>query len=131
MELLVVLVIIGLLAGLVAPKFLKRAEDADVKAAQAQIVHFKGALETMRLDVGRFPSAAEGLNMLVQTPTDARLAAKWKGPYMDEIPLDPWGNAYQYSVPGPRGQPFALYSFGADGKRGGEGNDADVGILPP
>lgn len=132
MELLVVLVIIGLLGGLVAPKFFKKADDAKVQTAQTQAKMLKGALETMRLDIGRFPTAAEGLALLNEAPKDERLAGKWRGPYLDEaVPLDPWGSPYQYSVPGANGQPVAIYSFGADGKRGGEGLDADIGILPP
>ncbi|MDT9001246.1 type II secretion system major pseudopilin GspG [Paucibacter sp. APW11] len=130
-ELLVVLVIIGLLAGLVAPKFMNRADGAKVSTAQAQIKMLRGALETMRLDIGRFPTATEGLALLNEAPKDERLAGKWKGPYLsDALPSDPWGNPYQYAVPGASGQPFALYSFGADGKRGGESFDADVGLLP-
>jgi len=85
----------------------------------------------MRLDIGRFPTAAEGLALLNNMPQDPSISARWHGPYLeDALPPDPWGNPYQYSVPGANGQPFALYSFGADGKRGGEGLDADVGYLP-
>lgn len=132
LELLVVLVIIGLLGSLVGPKLFGKADAAKIETAKTQTKMFKGALETMRLDIGRFPTAAEGLALLNEQPKDERIAARWKGPYLDEaIPLDPWGNAYQYGVPGANGQPVAIYSFGADGKRGGEGNDADIGILPP
>jgi general secretion pathway protein G len=132
MELLVVLVIIGLLGGLVAPRFFKKADDAKVQAAQTQVKMLRGALDTMRLDIGRYPSAAEGLALLQQAPKDDRIAPRWKGPYLDEaVPLDPWGTPYQYAIPGANGQPVAIFSFGADGKRGGEGNDADVGVLPP
>jgi general secretion pathway protein G len=78
------------------------------------------------------PSASEGLALLNERPKDERIAARWKGPYLDEaVPLDPWGTPYQYSLPNTNKQPMAIYSFGADGKRGGESNDADVGILPP
>ncbi len=132
LELLVVLVIIGLLGSLVGPKLFGKADAAKVQTAQTQVKMFKGALETMRLDIGRFPTAAEGLALLNEQPKDERIAPRWKGPYLDEaLPLDPWGNPYQYSVPGANGQAVAIYSFGADGKRGGEGNDADIGILPP
>jgi general secretion pathway protein G len=132
LELLVVLVIIGLLGSLVGPKLFGKADAAKVQTAQTQVKMFKGALETMRLDIGRFPTASEGLALLNERPKDERIAARWKGPYLDEaLPLDPWGNPYQYGVPGANGQPVAIYSFGADGKRGGEGNDADIGILPP
>jgi len=132
LELLVVLVIIGLLGSLVGPKLFGKADAAKVQTAQTQTKMFKGALETMRLDIGRFPTPAEGLALLNEQPKDERIASRWKGPYLDEqLPVDPWGNPYQYGVPGANGQPVAIYSFGADGKRGGEGNDADIGILPP
>lgn len=131
-EMLVVLVIIGLLAGLVGPKLFTRVDTSKVQTAQTQVKMFKGALETLRLDVGRFPTQAEGLAMLNVAPTDDKLRARWRGPYLDEeLPVDPWGNPYQYSVPGANNQPFALYSLGADGKRGGAEFDADIGYLPP
>lgn len=131
-EMLVVLVIIGLLAGLVGPKLFGRVDSAKVQTAGAQIRMFKGSLETFRLDVGRFPAQAEGLPVLNQAPTEERARARWRGPYLDqEVPLDPWGNPYLYSLPGANGQPYALYSLGGDGKRGGEGSDADIGTLPP
>ncbi len=131
-EMLVVLVIIGLLAGLVGPKLFGKVDSSKVQTAQTQVKMLKSALESMRLDVGRFPTAAEGLALLNTQPQDEKLRARWHGPYLDgEIPDDPWGMPYQYSIPGSNGQPFALYSFGADGKAGGEGLDADVGYLPP
>jgi general secretion pathway protein G len=129
---LVVLVIIGMLAGLVGPKLFTRVDSSKVKTAEAQVKMFKGALETFRLDVGRFPTQAEGLLVLNQSPTDVGARTRWHGPYLDQdVPLDPWGNPYVYSLPGANGQPFALYSFGGDGKPGGENIDADVGMLPP
>jgi general secretion pathway protein G len=132
LEMLVVLVIIGLLASLVGPKLFSRVDSAKVQTAETQIKTFQGVLDTMRLDIGRYPTEAEGLGLINAAPTDPRLRARWKGPYMvEDIPKDPWGNAYQYGVPGANGKPYALYSLGADGKRGGEGNDADVGTLPP
>jgi general secretion pathway protein G len=132
LELLVVLVIIGLLGSLVGPKLFGKADAAKIQTAQTQAKMFKGAIETMRLDIGRYPTASEGLALLNEAPKDERIAPRWKGPYLDEtLPLDPWGNPYQYSLPGAGNQPMAIYSLGADGKRGGEGNDADVGILPP
>lgn len=131
-EMLVVLVIIGLLAGLVGPKLFTKVDASKVQTAQTQTKMLKGALETLRLDTGRFPTVTEGLALLNTPPTDDKLRARWRGPYLDEeLPLDPWGNPYQYSVPGEKNQPFALYSLGADGKRGGTGYDADVGYLPP
>jgi general secretion pathway protein G len=131
-EMLVVMVLIGLLAGLVGPKLFGRVDTSKVQAAEAQIKMFKGTLETFRLDVGRFPTQAEGLSALNQAPADEHAKARWHGPYLDQdLPVDPWGAPYIYSLPGANGQPFALYSLGADGKRGGEGADADVGMLPP
>lgn len=131
-EMLVVLVIIGLLAGLVGPKLFSKVDSSKVQTAQTQVKMFKGALETLRLDIGTFPPTEDGLAILSEPPKDEKLRAKWKGPYLDEaLPNDPWGNPYQYSIPGTNGQPFALYSFGADGKKGGEGTDADIGMLPP
>jgi len=131
-EMLVVLVIIGLLAGLVGPKLFGRVDTSKVKTAEVQIKMLRGSLETFRLDVGRFPTPAEGLAVLNQPPTEERARTHWRGPYLDQdVPLDPWNNPYQYSVPGTNKQAFALYSLGGDGKRGGEGTDADIGVLPP
>ena len=130
-EMLVVLVIIGLLASLVGPKLFGKVDSSRVQTAQTQVKMLKGALESMRLDIGRYPTNGEGLALLNTLPTDDKIRSRWRGPYLeDDVPPDPWGSPYQYSVPGLNGQPFALYSFGADGKRGGEGMDADVGYLP-
>ncbi len=132
LEMLVVLVIIGMLAALVGPKLFTKVDSSRVQTALVQMKTFKGTLETMRLDIGRFPNQDEGLQLLTKPPADEKIRSRWRGPYLDEeVPLDPWGNPYQYSLPGSGGQPFALYSFGADGKRGGEGYDADIGYLPP
>jgi general secretion pathway protein G len=131
-EMLVVLTIVGLLVGLVGPRIFGKADTAKVQAANTQVKMLKGALETMHLDIGRYPNAAEGLALLSAPPADEFTKKRWRGPYLDEaLPLDPWGTPYQYSVPGANNQPFALYALGADGKRGGEGFDADVGLLPP
>lgn len=130
-EMLVVLVIIGLLAGLVGPKLFTRVDASKVQIAQTQVKMLKGTLETLRLDIGRFPTESEGLASLNTAPADENMRSRWRGPYLDEaLPPDPWGNPYQYSIPGANNQPFALYSLGADGKRGGAGIDADVGYLP-
>ncbi len=132
LEMLVVLVIIGLLAGLVGPRLFTQADAAKVKTAQAQIKMFKGALETLRLDIGRFPIETEGLTLLRTPPSDPQTQPLWKGPYLDEaVPVDPWNRPYQYSIPGRDGQPFALYSFGGDGQPGGVDYNADIGYLPP
>lgn len=131
LEMLVVLVIVGLLAGLIGPRLFGKVDSSRVQTAETQIKMIKGALDTFRLDIGRYPSEAEGLAVLARQPDDERARNRWRGPYLDgDIPLDPWGSPYQYGIPGANDQPVALYSFGADGKRGGEGNDADIGLLP-
>ncbi len=131
-EMLVVMVIIGLLAGLIGPRLFSRVDDSKVRTAEVQVRIMKGALETMRLDIGRFPTEEEGVRMLFDPPADERLRSLWRGPYLDEqIPQDPWGIPYKYTTPGRDGRPFALYSLGADGQPGGEGINADLGFLPP
>lgn len=131
LELLVVLVIIGLLAGLVGPKLFSRLDTSKVQTAQAQVKMLRSAVQMLRLDIGRLPTSEEGLALLSTPPANPALAGKWRGPYLDDaLPLDPWGTAYQYAVPGANGQPFALYSLGSDQRRGGESNAADIGILP-
>lgn len=132
LEMLVVLVIIGMLAGLVGPRMFGKVDESKVKTAKTQIKMLRGCLETMRLDINRFPTQAEGLAMLYHRPSDPKAAQLWKGPYLDEeVPRDPWGNEYQYTVPGNNGLPFALYSLGADGVKGGDGFNKDLGYLPP
>jgi len=127
LEMLVVLVIIGLLAGLVGPRLFTKVDAAKVQTAVTQIKLLRGAIETMRLDINVYPSEDQGLNLLVSAPRDGYLTSKWKGPYLDgAVPLDPWGNPYVYK-PGVSGAPFFLYSLGADGKPGGVGNDQDLG----
>ncbi|WP_353570416.1 type II secretion system major pseudopilin GspG [Candidatus Albibeggiatoa sp. nov. BB20] len=132
LEMLVVLVIIGLLAGLVGPKLFIQVDGAKVKTTGTQVKMLKGVLETMRLDIGRFPTTEEGLNLLRAAPIDEAIKPFWKGPYLDDVlPLDPWKRSYQYAkTPSVNGQPFVLYSFGADGQAGGEEFDADIGYLP-
>jgi general secretion pathway protein G len=129
LEMLVVLVIIGLIAGLVGPQLLGRVDTSKVTATDTQVKMLKGALDTMRLDIGRYPTKEEGLDLLTNAPQDEKLARRWRGPYLsDAVPLDPWSNPYQYSPDGANA--LVLYSFGADGKAGGEGVNADIGILP-
>jgi general secretion pathway protein G len=131
LEMLVVLVIIGLLVGLVGPRLFSKVDQSKVTTAQTQIKLLRGAVESLRLDIGRYPTADEGLSLLSRAPTDAALASRWRGPYLDDaVPADPWSTPYQYALPGADAQPFALYSLGADGKRGGEGDAKDIGILP-
>ena len=122
-ELLVVLVIIGLLSALVVPRFVRQEEKAKVKAARAQVELLGTALDTFRLDVGRYPTTQEGLEALRRQPFGIQ---KWDGPYLKkEVPADPWGRTYVYRSPGEHG-PYDLFSYGADGAPGGEGDDRDV-----
>lgn len=124
LELLVVIVIIGLLAAYVGPKYFSQLGKSEVTVARAQIEAFDKSLDTYRLDVGRYPSAEEGLNALMAAPPSA--GAKWNGPYLKKgVPLDPWGNAYQYRAPGTRGE-YEIVSLGKDGQPGGSGDNADI-----
>ncbi len=123
MELVVVIIIIGLLAAFVAPKFFGKVSEAKQKAAKAQIELFGTALDSLRLDVGRYPTTEEGLNALREKPSGMEF---WKGPYLPkEIPLDPWGKSYVYRSPGEHGD-YDLLSYGLDGTAGGEGENQDV-----
>jgi general secretion pathway protein G len=127
MEILVAVAIIAVLATLVGPRLFGQLDRSRVTAAQTQIRMIESALDTMRLDIGRYPTEQEGLELL-HTPTDS-IAGLWTGPYMDGgIPSDPWGNPYRYrpaATPADRGQVFSL---GADNAEGGEGLDADIGL---
>ena len=126
LEMIVVLVIIGLIMGLVGPRLFGQADKAKVQTAGTQI-----KMHTMRLDIGRLPTAEDGLGLLVRKPADERTAKAWSGPYLDgELPTDPWGNPYQYSPSPSEVQPYTLYSLGADGQPGGEEFNEDVGHLP-
>ena len=124
-ELLVVLVIIGVLAALIVPNVLSRADEARVTAAKTDVNNLMQALKLYRLDNQRFPTAEQGLQALVAKPTAGPAPANWK-PYLDKLPNDPWGHPYQYVNPGVKGE-VDVFSFGADGRSGGEGNDADIG----
>jgi general secretion pathway protein G len=124
-ELLVVLVIIGILAALVVPAVLDRAEDARVSAARTDVSMLMQQLKVYKLDNMRYPSAEQGLDALVHKPTVGTPPPNWKS-YIDKLPNDPWGHPYQYANPGVKGE-VDVYSFGADGRAGGEGRDADVG----
>lgn len=131
LEMLVVLAIIGLIAGLVGPRLFKKVDQGRVTTAVTQVKLLRGAVENLRLDIGRYPTAQEGLSLLSKSPADPALASRWRGPYLDEaVPLDPWSKPYQYALPGRDGQPFALYSLGSDGQLGGEGDAQDLGVLP-
>lgn len=126
-ELLVVIGIIGLITALVAPQLIGALTTSQVKTTQAQISQLEQALSAFRLDVGRFPTTDEGLDALVQQPPGVLV---WRGPYLSrrELPTDAWGNAFQYQRPPTRGgMEYDLYSLGADGTLGGEGDDAVIG----
>ncbi len=123
LELLVVMVIIGLLVGYVAPRYFNQVGKSEIKAAQAQINALETALDQYRLDVGRYPSSEQGLSALNTRPAGE---TRWQGPYLKKaVPNDPWGKPYQYRFPGEHGD-YDLYSFGQDGKPGGEGEAADL-----
>jgi general secretion pathway protein G len=123
MELVVVIIIIGVLAALVAPKFFGRVSEAKQKAAKAQIELFGTALDSLRLDVGRYPTTEEGLKSLREKPSGMET---WKGPYLPkEIPADPWGNPYVYKSPGAHGD-YDMISYGLDRAEGGEGENQDI-----
>ncbi|MEN9889371.1 MAG: Type secretion system protein precursor [Pseudomonadota bacterium] len=124
-ELMVVLAIIGVLAAMIVPNVLGRADDARVTAARTDVGNLVQALKLYKLDNQRYPTAEQGLQALVARPSAEPVPANWK-PYLDKLPQDPWGHAYQYLNPGLKGEVDVL-SFGADGKSGGQGNDADIG----
>ena len=124
-ELMVVLVIIGVLAALIVPNVLERADDARVTAARTDITNISQALKLYRLDNQRYPTAEQGLQALVIKPTSGPIPNHWKL-YLEELPNDPWGRPYQYLNPGIKGE-IDVMSFGADGVSGGEGKDADIG----
>ena len=124
-ELMVVLVIIGVLAALIVPNVLERADDARVTAAKTDVNNLMQALKLYKLDNQRYPSAEQGLQALLVKPTTTPLPPNWKS-YLDKLPNDPWGRPYQYLNPGIRGE-IDVLSFGADGQAGGEGKNADIG----
>ena len=122
-ELLIVMVVIGLLAALVGPRLFGQEKKARQKAAQGQIALFETALDNYRLDVGRYPTTAQGLASLREKPDGVE---KWDGPYLrKELPKDPWGNAFTYESPSEHGD-YAIMSYGADGAPGGEDENEDV-----
>jgi len=124
LELLVVVVIIGLLAGFVAPLYFGQVGKSEVNVAKAQIDALEKALDQYRLDTGHYPSPELGLRALLERPLNE---PKWAGPYLrKEVPLDPWGKPYLYRIPGSRAE-FEVISLGRDGQPGGSGEDADIG----
>ena len=132
-EIMVVVVIIGILIGLVAPNILGRVDKARVTAAKADIATLEQSLEMYRLDNHSYPSTDQGLEALVVKPGGEPEAKNWNPEgYLKKgkLPNDPWGRPYQYLAPGQEKRPFDLFSFGADGREGGEGYDADIGNWP-
>jgi general secretion pathway protein G len=124
LELLVVIVIIGLLAAYVGPKYFAQLGKSEVTVAHAQIEAFEKSLDTFRLDVGRYPTTEEGLGALMTAPPAA--GTKWNGPYLKKgVPADPWGHPYQYRAPGAKAE-YEIVSLGKDGQPGGEGGNADI-----
>lgn len=122
-ELLIVMIILGLLASLVGPRLFRHVDEAKVSTAKSQIELLGTALDSYRLDVGRYPTTEQGLEALRNEPSGVR---NWNGPYLPRpIPQDPWGSDYVYKSPGDNGD-YDLLSYGADGQPGGEGDNADV-----
>lgn len=131
LEMIVVLVIIGLLAGLVGPNLFRQADRAKVQTAKTQVAMLRGSIHTFRLDVGRLPAEEEGLAALVRKPADSEASEFWEGPYVDgEVPSDPWNRPYIYQLRPSGTEEFSLFTYGADGRPGGEKFDADIGYLP-
>jgi general secretion pathway protein G len=128
LELVVVIIVLGLLAGIVAPQIIGRLSEAKSTTARTQIELLAVALDGYRLDNGSYPTTEQGLAALREKPTRAPIPANWRGPYLRKtVPMDPWGRPYLYRVPGERNpSAFDLESLGRDGKVGGEGEDADV-----
>ena len=128
-EIMVVIVILGILAGLVLPRFMGRTEEARKVKARLQIENLEGALKLYKLDTGTYPTTEQGLEALVQKPATGAVPSNWReGGYLEKgkIPLDPWNRAYVYVSPGVKNKDFDLKSLGGDGEEGGEGENADV-----
>jgi len=126
-EIMVVVVIIGILGALVVPKLLGRTGESRVTAAKVDIATMMQALKLYKLDNQRYPTTEQGLNALISKPTGGPAANGWKeGGYIEKLPKDPWGSAYQYLSPGVKGE-IDVFSYGADGQPGGAGEDSDVG----
>jgi general secretion pathway protein G len=126
-EIMVVVIIIGILAAAIIPQFVGTTHDAKVSAAKGSISELENALERFNLHMDRYPTLDEGLNALVEAPAGDD-NKKWRGPYIKQLRPDPWGNPYQYRIPGEHHtSSYDLWSRGADGLDGGEGNNADIG----
>ena len=124
-EIMVVVVILGVLAVLIVPRVVGRTEEARAAAAKHDIAAIMQSLKLYRLDNGRYPTNDQGLQALVTKPQAGPAASNWRS-YLDKLPKDPWGNAYQYVNPGVKGE-IDVYSLGADGQPGGDGKNADIG----
>jgi general secretion pathway protein G len=126
-ELMVVVVILGILAATIIPQFMGTTHDAKVGAAKAHIAELESAVQRFYVHMDRYPTADEGLKVLVESPTSDD-GKKWRGPYINQLRDDPWGNPYQYAAPGTHHTTsFDIWSRGADGQDGGEGEAADIG----
>ena len=128
-EIMVVVIILGLLAGLVLPRVLGQEEKARISAAKTQIRAIEGALDAFKLDNGFYPATDQGLDALIKKPETGRIPNKWReGGYLKpaRIPKDPWGRDYVYIAPGNEGREYEITSYGADNEPGGEGNNADI-----
>lgn len=128
-EIMVVVIILGLLAGLVLPRVLGQEEKARISAAKTQIRAIEGALDSFKLDNGFYPATDQGLDALIKKPETGRIPNKWReGGYLKpaRIPKDPWGRDYVYIAPGNEGREYEITSYGADNEPGGEGNNADI-----
>jgi general secretion pathway protein G len=125
LELLVVMVIIGLLASYVGPRFFEQVGKSEIKAVKAQLDAFGKALDTYRLDTGHYPTSEQGLLALVERPVNE---SRWSGPYLQKtVPQDPWGEAYVYKSPGDKGREYDIVSLGKDSRVGGTGEATDIG----
>lgn len=126
LEIMVVVVILGILAALVAPQIMGRIDDAAIAKAKQDIRAYETALNLFRLDNFKYPTTEQGLRALVERPSDSTIRNWKQGGYIDSMRNDPWGNEYQYVYPGSHGKEFDLYTLGADGQEGGEGINADI-----
>jgi len=126
-EIMVVVVIIGLLAAVIVPTVVSKVDEAKVSKAKADIQSLETALTMYRLDNSKYPTSDQGLTALITQPTDPSIKHWRPGGYLQRVSKDPWGNDYQYVIPGSHGKEYDLFSLGADGAPGGEGIDADIG----
>jgi general secretion pathway protein G len=126
MEVLITLAIIGLLLAVVSPRIMNQFDRSKVVAAQAQARELAAALDMYRLDIGRYPTPAEGLSVLITSPSGEREGMLWGGPYLEDLPVDPWGNAFGYEPSESLPDQMVIISYGADGAPGGSGLDADI-----